>query len=259
MTLERSREDSRTDTLVTNRTTVAWEQRGRWGKLTASYGLRSERNRTFDTQPTDPDFAFDLTAHIGRFTSSATWDTRNDASDTSRGTFISTSLERGTALLNSDLLFLRSLTQAYHFTPWKRLVLASAARYGIVEPLGGQVLVPSLRFFAGGARTVRGVGEDALGGVDFLGNPIGGRGVMTLNQELRFPVYKWLRGVVFLDAGNVFPEGAGFHFADLVGSTGFGARLVTPFALFRVDYGRTIWNRPVEDSGLWIFGIGQTF
>jgi len=119
--------------------------------------------------------------------------------------------------------------------------------------------VPSLRFFAGGARTVRGVEEDALGGVDFLGNPIGGRGVMTLNQELRFPVYKWLRGVVFLDAGNVFPEGAGFHFADLVGSTGFGARLVTPFALFRVDYGRTIWNRPVEDSGLWIFGIGQTF
>ena len=259
LTFERSREDSRTDTLVTNRTTVAWEQRGRWGKLTASYGLRSERNRTFDTQPTDPDFAFDLTAHIGRFTSSATWDTRNDASDTSRGTFISTSLERGTALLNSDLLFLRSLTQAYHFTPWKRLVLASAARYGIVEPLGGQVLVPSLRFFAGGARTVRGVAEDTLGGVNFRGDPIGGRGVMTLNQEVRFPVYKWLRGVVFLDAGNVFPEGAGFRLADLVGSTGFGARLVTPFALFRVDYGRTIWNRPVQDSGLWIFGIGQTF
>jgi len=106
---------------------------------------------------------------------------------------------------------------------------------------------------------VRGVEEDSLGGIDFLGNPIGGRGVITLNHEVRFPVYKWLRGVVFLDAGNVFPEGAGFHLADLVGSTGFGARLVTPFALFRVDYGRTIWNRPAEDSGLWIFGIGQTF
>ena len=259
LTFERSREESRTDTLVTKRTTVAWEQRGRWQKLTASYGLRSERNRTFDTQPTDPDFAFDLTAHIGRFTSSGTWDTRDDASDTSRGTFVSTSLEHGTALLNSDLLFLRSLTQAYHFTPWKRLILASAARYGIVEPLGGQVLVPSLRFFAGGARTVRGVAEDTLGGVNFRGDPIGGRGVMTLNQEVRFPVYKWLRGVVFLDTGNVFPEGAGFRLADLVGSTGFGARLVTPFALFRVDYGRTIWNRPVQDSGLWIFGIGQTF
>ena len=36
-------------------------------------------------------------------------------------------------------------------------------------------------------------------------------------------------------------------------------RIVTPFALFRVDYGRTIWNRPVPDSGQWAFGIGQTF
>ncbi len=259
-TVERSHEESRVDTLVTNRTTAAWEQRGRWrSRLTLSYGVRFERNRTFDTQPLDPAFAFDLTAHIGRFTSSATWDTRDDASDTTRGTFISTNIEHGTSKLGSDLLFLRSLTQAYHFTPWKRVVLASAARYGIVEPLGGQVLVPSLRFFAGGARTVRGVAEDSLGGVDFLGNPIGGRGVMTLNQEVRFPIYKWLRGVTFLDTGNVFPEGSGVSIRNLVGSTGVGIRLVTPFALFRVDYGRTIWNRPVEDSGLWVFGIGQTF
>jgi outer membrane protein assembly factor BamA/autotransporter translocation and assembly factor TamB len=259
LALERSREESRTATLVTNRTTAAWEQRGRWQKLTVSYGLRWERNRTFDTKPIDPDFPFDLTAHIGRLTSSGTWDTRDDPSDATRGTFASTSLEHGTSKLGSDLLFIRSLTQAYHFTPWKRVVLASAARYGIVEPLGGQVLVPSLRFFAGGARTVRGVAEDTLGGTDFLGNPIGGRGVLTLNQEMRFPIYRWLRGVVFVDAGNVFPEGAGFRLQDLVGSTGFGARLATPFAIFRVDYGKTIWNRPVQDSGIWVFGIGQTF
>ena len=46
---------------------------------------------------------------------------------------------------------------------------------------------------------------------------------------------------------------------ELVGSTGVGLRLVTPFALFRLDYGRTIWNRPVDDSGRVVFGIGQTF
>jgi outer membrane protein assembly factor BamA len=59
--------------------------------------------------------------------------------------------------------------------------------------------------------------------------------------------------------GNVFPESGSFRFQDLVGSTGFGARLATPFAIFRIDYGRTVWNRPVPDSGLWMFGIGQTF
>jgi outer membrane protein assembly factor BamA len=260
-TVERGRQEFRSDTLVTDSTTAAWEQRGRWGRrLNVSYGLRFERNRTFDTGPPDPIIGpRDLTVVIGRLTSSAAWDTRDDASDTTRGTFVSTSLENGTSRLGSDLLFLRSLTQAYYFRPWKSLVLASAARFGAVKPLGGQILVSSLRFFAGGARTVRGVPEESLGGLDFLGNPIGGRGLLTFNQEVRFPLFGWLRGVAFIDTGNVFPEVSGIRLGELVGSTGIGLRLVTPFALFRVDYGRTIWNRPAPDSGRIVFGIGQTF
>ena len=248
-TLERSREESRANTLVTDITSTAWEQRGRRGRLSLSYGLRFERNRTFDTMPTDPDFPFDLTVHIGRLTSGLTWDSRDDPSDSTRGTFVSTSLEHGSSGLGSDLLFVRSLTQAYHFRPWKSLVFASAARYGAVKPLEEQLLVSSLRFFAGGARTVRGVAEDSLGGLDFLGDPIGGRGLLTLNQEIRFPLYRWLRGVGFVDMGNVFPEVSGVRLRELVGSTGFGLRLVTPFALFRVDYGKTIWNRPGRRVG----------
>jgi outer membrane protein assembly factor BamA/autotransporter translocation and assembly factor TamB len=261
LALERSREESRIDTLVADRTTAAWEQRGRWRRLTASYGLRFERNHTFDTGPPDPitGITRDFTLHIGRLTSSATWDSRDDASDPTRGTFVSTSLEQGAGALGSDLRFVRSLTQAYHFRSRGNLVFASAARYGAVVPLGGQTLVSSLRFFAGGARTVRGVPEDSLGGLDFFGEPIGGRGLLTLNQEVRFPMYRWLRGVAFVDVGNVFPEVSGVRLRELVGSTGIGLRLVTPFALFRVDYGRTIWNRPAADSGRVVFGIGHTF
>ena len=96
-------------------------------------------------------------------------------------------------------------------------------------------------------------------GVDFLGNPIGGQGLLTLNQEVRFSIYRWLRGVAFIDSGNVFEEATGVHFRELVGSTGIGVRVVTPFVLLRVDYGKTIWNRPVSDTGRWVFGIGQTF
>ena len=64
---------------------------------------------------------------------------------------------------------------------------------------------------------------------------------------------------VFIDMGNVFPEVSGVRLGDLVASSGFGVRLVTPFVLFRVDYGKTIWNRPADDSGRWVFGIGHTF
>jgi outer membrane protein assembly factor BamA len=52
---------------------------------------------------------------------------------------------------------------------------------------------------------------------------------------------------------------SGVRLRELVGSTGFGLRVVTPFALFRVDYGKTIWNQPEDTSGRWTFGIGQTF
>jgi outer membrane protein assembly factor BamA len=259
LTVEQSREENRNDTVVANLTTAAWEQRGRWRRLTLSYGFRFERNHTFDTQP-DPILPFDLTVYLGRLTSSATWDSRDDPSDSTRGTFVSTSLEHGPNWLGSDLLFLRSLTQAYHFRPWKAAVFASAARYGAVQPLGDQsFLISRLRFFSGGGRTVRGVPEGSLGGLDFLGNPIGGQGLLTLNQEMRFPIHGWLRGVVFVDAGNVFPLVSDVRIRELVGSTGFGLRFVTPFALFRVDYGRTIWNRPADDSGRVAFGIGQTF
>jgi outer membrane protein assembly factor BamA len=57
----------------------------------------------------------------------------------------------------------------------------------------------------------------------------------------------------------VFPLVSDVRVKDLVGSTGLGLRLVTPFALFRIDYGKTIWNRPAADSGRFVFGIGQTF
>ena len=58
LTLERSREEFRDDTLVTDSHHGAWEQRGRWRKLTMSYGLRFERNHTFDTGPLDPDLSY---------------------------------------------------------------------------------------------------------------------------------------------------------------------------------------------------------
>jgi outer membrane protein assembly factor BamA len=257
--LERSRAESPVDTFVTDLTTTAWEQRGHRGPLSLSYGLRFERNRTFDTNP-DPILPFDLTVHIGSLTASATWDTRDDPSDSRRGTFVSTSIEHASDALGSDLLFVRTLTQAYHFRLLKQVVLASAVRYGSLNPLRGQELqISSLLFFAGGARTIRGVAEDSVRGVDFLGNPIGGKGLLTLNQEMRFPVYRWLRGVAFVDSGNVFEEATAVRLRELVGSAGVGVRFVTPLVLLRVDYGKTIWNKPVSDTGRWVFGIGQTF
>lgn len=259
--LERSRRDFAADTLVVDRTSASWEQRTRRGALSLSYALRYERNHTFDTEsPIDSDFpVFDLTVDIARLTSSAAWDTRDDPADTTSGTLVSTTVEHASGALGSDLFFVRSLSQAYHFRSWRGVVLASAGRFGAVRPLGGQAVIPSQRFFAGGARTVRGVKEDGLGGVDFFGNPLGGKAMLVLNQEARFPIYRWVRGVVFLDAGSVFAELGDIGFGALTGAGGLGLRITTPFAVLRVDYGKPLWRAPEDASGQWIFGIGHTF
>ena len=86
------------------------------------------------------------------------------------------------------------------------------------------------------------------GDVNFFG-PVGGRALLVLNQEARVPIYKWLRGVGFVDAGNVFTQPSGIRLDELAGSIGFGLRLSTPFALLRADYGKVVWGAGVRSRG----------
>jgi translocation and assembly module TamA len=261
--LERSSQDLAAATLVTDRSDVSWEQRTRLARdrLNLSYTYKFERNHTFDTEPSNnPLFpTFDITIKIARLIGAGAWDSRDDAGDTTRGSLLSYTFEYAPASLGSDIRYVQHLAQAYHFRSWHGVVLGSAARVGFVSPLAGQELIPSLRFFSGGARTVRGVPEDGLGPRDFFGDPAGGEALLVLNQEARFPIYRWFRGVGFVDAGNVFQHPSDFGLNNLVGAFGAGVRVVTPVALLRVDYGRKAWPGPQTDSGHWFFGVGQSF
>jgi outer membrane protein assembly factor BamA len=120
-------------------------------------------------------------------------------------------------------------------------------------------LIFSERFYAGGARTVRGVAEDGLGERDFFDEPVGGEALLILNQEARVSIYKQLGGVVFVDAGNVFVRPRDLSLRDLVGAVGAGLRFNSPFALLRVDYAKVVWGPGVDRSSRWTFGIGQSF
>lgn len=257
LTANRSRRPIGDSERIDMRTGVAWEQQVRIRQhLRASYSYRFERSRT-DLPPDE--FLGPLPPVIislARLVASAAWDSRNDPGDTSRGTLVSTVLEYAPEALGSDIRFVKTLTQAYHFRPWRGIVLASAARVGTAQALGGQELILSERFFAGGSRTVRGVPEASLGERDFLDEAIGGEGLIVLNQEVRIPLHRWFRAVGFVDAGNAFATLGDMSLRGLVGSTGVGLRIVTPVVMVRVDYGRVVWN---GSGHRWMFGIGQAF
>ena len=225
--------------------------------VSLSLAYTFERNHTFVTVTTPGVPAFDIRAAIARLTGAAAWDTRDDPVDARRGLLLSASATYAPESLGSDFRFTKYVGQAYAFQSLRQVVFASAARLGVAWGFGGQELVPSERFFAGGARTVRGVAEDSLGEQDFFG-PVGGRALLVLNQEARVPIYKWLRGVGFVDAGNVFTQPSGIRLNQLAGSIGFGLRLSTPFALLRADYGKVVLGAGVRSSR-WVVGIGQAF
>ena len=222
------------------------------------YGYGIERNHTFIR--TDGPDAFDLTVKVARLTTSGLVDRRDDAFNPARGWFASSALEISRPGLGSDLSFLRDFAQYSHFIGFGRgLVLASAARLGLARTIEDEVLIPSERFFAGGANTVRGYREDDLGPRSIFDDAEGGEALLVLNGELRFPIYRWLKGVGFVDVGNIYPKVRDISFTDLQIGLGAGARFDTPFGLIRFDLGIPANRRSFDPKWRFHVGLGHAF
>jgi outer membrane protein assembly complex protein YaeT len=239
-------------------------------RFVLNYGYRFERNRTYEFGP-DP--FFDITLNVAPLTASLTRDLRDDVLDATRGSFTSHSLEYAPSLLGSDLLFVRYFGQYFQYLPlsepqevpwsgglWKpRFVYAGGLRLGLATGFGGQRLIPSERFFAGGGTSVRGFEQDGIGPRNVIGEPAGGQALFLLNNEIRFPLISIFDGVGFLDIGNVYSTVRDFNPFDVRTAGGFGLRIRTPYFMLRADYGLKLDRRPEEGRGQFFFSIGQAF
>ncbi len=248
---------------VTDTTRLTLEQRLRpFARSEISYRYSFERNHTFDLRPNPDDpIPFDVEANVARLASTVLVDTRNDLVDTTRGWFHSSDLEYGPSMLGSDLRFIKYLVQQRYFRNLGGVVVATAARMGMARGFAGQSLIPSERFFAGGGNSVRGYGEDALSPRDVFGAAVGGGAMLVLNEEIRFPIYRMVRGVGFFDAGQAFETIGRLTLKGLPVGTGFGLRVQTPIVLLRVDIAvpldraRSVGQRRPN----LFFSIGQAF
>jgi outer membrane protein assembly factor BamA len=263
------------EAFITDRTGVTFQQEAHLtDQWLVTYGYRFERAHTFD-RIFDPDaiLPFDETLDIAPLTGSLSRDTRDEVLDATRGSFNSHSIELPTATLGSSLRFVRYFGQYFRYfgltdpepVPFRRnleaprVIFATGFRVGLARGLGGQEIIPSERFFAGGGTTVRGFKQDELGPRDFLDRPAGGNAMVVFNNELRFPLFRWFDGVSFIDIGNVYPLVSDISIGDLRKTGGVGLRLRTPYLLLRVDYGLKFDRRPGETRGAIFFSIGQAF
>jgi len=99
----------------------------------------------------------------------------------------------------------------------------------------------------------------------------GGISERVFNLELLFPLSQdensFVRGLVFMDAGNVNAESRQYQllgekepgFIDLRKSAGFGVRVITPMGVLRFEYGSKLDKRPDETPDRFEFTVSGLF
>lgn len=100
-------------------------------------------------------------------------------------------------------------------------------------------LPASLRFFAGGDRSVRGYSYQSLGPTDAEGAVVGGKHLLVANVELERRLTPNWGVAVFYDIGNAFDS---FSDADLARAAGIGVSRYTRIGPVRLDLARQIGN-----------------
>ena len=259
-------------------------------RVSGRYSLSS--TRTFDERLTEEDQAtidrLFPQVRLSGFSGALARDTRDDLLDPTRGTFLSGEGSLAARALGGQVGFVKTYVQGFTFRrlPGRRtVVFASRAALGLANgfprevqptdengnPLPGPPVVvddlpASERFFAGGDTTIRGFALDRVGAPNTIspdGYPVGGNAVVLLNGELRFPVWRDVGGVVFVDGGNVFRRVNEFDIGSLRGSYGFGLRYKSPVGPIRIDLGFKLDRRVIagvlEPPTSIHFSLGQAF
>ena len=203
-------------------------------------------------------------------------DTADDDTDPTRGSSFSLSGQLATSLLGSELTFFQPYVEyKKYYSLLPRWVLAGRIRYDTIQETEDTDIIPiNKRLFLGGTNTVRGYSYQKLGPLDAAGNPLGGQSAINGNVELRYPIFKKISGVVFVDMGFVGADPFIVNSDGLRFTSGAGLRYNTPIGPLRLDFGYKL-NPPtlgdvavtpvpnpdddIEDQWKIHFSIGQAF
>lgn len=285
-----------------------------------TYALEFVQSRGSDGSFTQPAFfPLNNSGRISSIRGSIAYDTRNNRLFPSSGMFHQISAELSETFLGAseNRTFQRFRGFARFYTP---LLLGAigkiSIRGGYLNSTASQPLSPAEKFIMGGINTLRGylpftVGPERRAVVNDRGNEglddrgptfvfvEGGNKEFLVNAEIEFPIFQavGIRGVLFMDAGNVFAEeenffylggdvrgspcrpGVELQFANgrtdlcpnvnfsprdlplgLLWSIGYGFRWFSPIGPLRFEFGIPLTRRPSDDAGpLFEFSIGNSF
>jgi outer membrane protein assembly complex protein YaeT len=138
--------------------------------------------------------------------------------------------------------------------------LALGGAFGMIIPSGDGADLPiDLRYFNGGARSVRSFPERELGPLSANGYATGGEAMWTTNAELTRNIAGALKATAFFDAGTLAREFDSLGSAEIEMAVGLGLRLDLPIGPIRLEYGHNLTKDTGEPEGTFHFAIGTAF
>lgn len=188
------------------------------------------------------------------------WDYRDSPVLTTSGWLLKTPVELGSAVGGESAAYLSLAANGgwfHQFGPSYQLAIGG--QMGMLVPTGDAVDFPiALRYFNGGANTVRSFPERELGPT-INGYATGGNAYWATNLELIRPLAGPAKLVGFFDAGSLSLDYADIFSADIELAVGLGVRLDLPIGPVRFEYGYSLTRDPGEPAGAFHFAIGAAF
>jgi outer membrane protein assembly factor BamA len=142
---------------------------------------------------------------------------------------------------------------------------------GLARPYGNSSVLPYTRqFFSGGPNSLRGFQINSVGPGTFQQDvdnrgflQMGGDIKLEINAEYRFNIYRFFKGALFADAGNVWqhksnPANTGSPFMisgfmnEIAVGAGIGARVDVSFFILRFDLAIPLREPWLEDGQRWV-------
>jgi len=157
----------------------------------------------------------------------------------------------------------------YNFEDMNKIAMRVYA--GVANPYGNSAVMPySKQFFSGGPNSVRAFQINSLGpGINQQNDStrailqLGGDIKLEMNAEYRFGIYRFLKGALFVDAGNVWLQksnpskiGTPFLFStfmnEMAVGAGVGLRLDVSFFILRFDVAMPLRKPWLPDNQRWV-------
>lgn len=157
----------------------------------------------------------------------------------------------------------------YNFEDKNKIALRLFA--GVADPYGNSSTLPySVQFFSGGPNSIRAFQINSVGPGTYLQNTttneflqLGGDIKLEMNAEYRFGIYKFLKGALFADAGNVWlqksnsenigtPFGISTFMNEMAVGAGVGLRLDVSFFILRFDLAMPLRKPWLPDNQRWV-------